>query len=110
MTAASRANTTTTSDANCSGRAVYCATYRQKGCPVSLRLREGDLVHVQVAGTEPRLGVSEVQRPHTAKRLVEAEPGEFRTTSLEARPPPAQRLGVVLPEAEPVGDGKRRLP
>src|SRR6266702_2552854 len=68
------------------------------------RLGDRDLVDVEVPGAETRFGVSEIERPHAAERLVEAEPGHVRGARLEARTPAAKRLRVVPAEAEPLRD------
>src|SRR5579875_3279827 len=68
---------------------------------------QGELRDVEVTGAETGLGVGEVERPHPAERLVEAQRGNLGGTLLERGAPAVQRLGVVPPEAVPVGDAQR---
>src|SRR3954465_14434040 len=67
------------------------------------------LLDVEVAGGEAGTRVLQVEVPHPQERVVEAERQDVVATGEEGLVPPAQRLGVVGPEGEPVGHGQRRV-
>ena len=84
--------------------------YHRWGTDSGGSLGEGELGYVEVAGAKARLAVGQVQRPHPAEGLVEAELADLSGALLEARPPTVQGLGIVPAEVEPVRDVQRCAP